>query len=230
MRHRALSLPATLAFAAALALAGCGTADDENAQNAAGNDTDPALTSALEDQILVDPALTQQSNANAVRSTEAPAQAPYPSPGGGNAAAAAQPKAGQPAAAGDQHARLANAARGGGGNSCVNAPFDYNPAWANRLSPAFPVYPGAKITEAAGNNQGDCRVRVVSFTTADPWQRVLDWYHTKAVRGGYSSEQQIRDGDRVLAGVNESDGGAFYLIVTPKQQGAEVALISNNGR
>ena len=230
MRHRAFLPPATLALAAAIALAGCGTGGDENAQNAAGNDTDPALTSALEDQILVDPALTQQSNANAVRTTESPSQAPYPAAGGGNEAAASAAKSSKAAAPKDQHAQLAAAARGGGGNSCSTAPFDYNPAWANRLSPAFPVYPGAKVTEAAGNNQGDCRVRVVSFTTSDPWQRVLDWYHTKAVRGGYSSEQQIRDGDRVLAGVNESDGGAFYLIVTPKPKGAEVALISNNGR
>jgi hypothetical protein len=40
----------------------------------------------------------------------------------------------------------------------------------------------------------------------------------------------LRDGDHVLAGANAKDNGAFYLIVTPKAKGSEVALIANNGR
>jgi hypothetical protein len=86
------------------------------------------------------------------------------------------------------------------------------------------------VTEAAANNQGGCSTRVVTFATADDWQRVLDWYHTKAVRAGYSSEHQLREGDHILAGSNEADKGAFYLIVTPRPKGSEVALIANNGR
>ena len=198
-------LPAALA--AALALAGCGGAED-NAQNAAANDADPALTSALEDQILVDPTLAQQSNANAVRTPDAPPQAQYPAEAGAQAAAAGMPSP-----------------------ACLDeARFHYDPAWAQRLAPAFSVYPGAKLVEAAGNNSDNCRTRIATFTTGDPFERVLDWYHTKAVRAGYSSEQQIRGEDRVLAGANEATGGAFYLIVTPKSPGAEVALITNSGR
>ena len=45
-----------------------------------GKDADPALTSTLEDQILVDPALAQQSNNNTVRPSETPTQAQYPLP------------------------------------------------------------------------------------------------------------------------------------------------------
>ena len=194
-------------LAAALALAACSRGAEE-AENAAANDADPALTSALEDQILVDPTLAQQSNANAVRTPDAPAQAQYPAAGGSGATAPV----------------------GVSSPACTeSARFDYNLAWAQRLAPAFPVYPGAKVTDAAGNDSDGCRTRVVTFTTQDPFERVLDWYHTRAVRAGYSSEQQIRGEDRVLGGAS-GEGGAFYLIVTPKPRGAEVALITNTGR
>lgn len=213
-----LRLPA---LAAALALAACGGGQSSENNLAALdnqlNAADPALTSALEDQIAVDPQLAQQSNQNAVRPPATPAQAQYPVAAGAGGA--------------DAQAQLAAAASGDGGVACPGGTkWDYNAAWAQRLPAVFPVYPGARVTEAAGANEGDCRKRVVTFTTGDPMQRVLDWYYTQAVRAAYSAEHQIRGADHVLAGTNESDGGAFYLIVTPKGSGAEVALITNKGR
>ena len=218
---------AQMVLPALLALGAC-TGGDEAGSGNQGNETDPALTSALEDQIAVDPQLSQQSNRNAVRPPETPTQAQYPA-GGPDMAAPQAIRAG--AESGAQHAQLSTAAAGGGGTACPGgAKFDYNPGWAGRLAPTFPVYPGGRVTEAAGSNQGDCRVRVVSFTTSDPYQRVLDYYHTQAVRAGYSSEHQLREADHVLAGTREGDGGAFYLIVTPTRGGADVALIANKGR
>jgi hypothetical protein len=216
------------ALAALLALAACNRGEDE--ANAAANlsDADPALTSALADQIAVDPQLSQQSNRNAVRPPETPPQAQYPATGATMRAPDAIPAS---AATGGQQARLDAAATGNGGVACPGgAKWDYNMAWAQRLSPTFPVYPGGRVTEAAGANQDDCRMRVVSFTSADPYQQVLDWYHTQAVRAGYSSEHQLRDGDHVLAGTNEAEGGAFYLIVTARPNGSDVSLIANKGR
>ena len=198
------------ALASALALSAC---SDDKPDNLAGlgNEADPALTSALNDQILVDPDLANQSNRNAVRPPATPLQASYP-----------------PAEKGDGAA--ASAAAAVQGNGCSDpAKFDYNNNWAGRLSPAFAVYPGGKVTEAAGNDKDGCRTRVASFAAADGWQRVLDWYHTRAVKAGYSSEHQVRDGDHILAGTSK-DGGAFYLIVTPKGVASEVSLITNNGR
>ena len=52
----------------------------------------------------------------------------------------------------------------------------------------------------------------------------------EAIRAGYSSEHQLRGDDHILGGANERTGGAFYLIVTPKGQGSDVAIIANNGR
>jgi hypothetical protein len=216
MIDRAIPLLRLTALTAALALAACNKSGSEGNLADLGNDADPAVTSALNDQILVDENLATQSNKNAARPAPTPAGAPYPVPDASPSAS------GKPSPA---PAALA------GAKGCSDARrFDYNMAWANKLAPNFPVYPGAKVLEAAANNQSGCSTRVVTFATADNWQRVLDWYHTRAVGAGYSSEHQLRDGDHILAGANESDNGAFYLIVTPKPSGSEVALIANNGR
>jgi hypothetical protein len=182
-----------------------------------GNQADPALTSALEDPILTDPALSQRSNRNAVRPADGPVQAQYP-PGG---------KAGRGSAAADH--REMQAVAHGEGTGC-GARLDYDRAWARRMPAAFPVFPGARITEAAGNDSGDCRMRVVTFTSDAPPQRVLDWYRQRAASAGYTADQERRDREQVLAGINQSDDGAYYLIVTPVARGgSDVALIANNG-
>jgi hypothetical protein len=218
MTDRAFPLLRLTALGAALALAACNRGGGEDNLAALGNDADPAVTSALNDQILVDSNLAGQSNRNAARPAPTPAGAPYPAPDSAPAAS-------------DGKGANAAAALSEGGKGCSDpSRFEYNAAWANRLPPNFPVYPGGRVTEAAANNRNGCSTRVVTFSTADDWQRVLDWYHTKAVRAGYSSEHQVRDGDHILAGGSEREKGAFYLIVTPKPKGSEVALIASMPR
>ena len=209
------------ALAGLLALAACGRGGDENNlaemdNSLIGNGADPALTSALEDQILVDPNLVQQTHPNSARPPETPVQAQYP--------------AGS-AAGGTGQAREAAAAGAGAGPptpSACGVPFVYGNEWANRLPSEFPPYPGGRVTEAAGSDRGDCRMRVVTFTTADPYNRVLEHYRSLADRAGFSVEQQARGGDQVLGGTRGE--AAYYLIVTPTQAGLDVALIVNNGR
>jgi len=230
MPIRASNIIRIAAVAAALSLAACGddNSDLANLDNEiVGNDADPALTSALEDQIMVDPALTQQSNRNAVRPPETPNQAQYPLPQG------AQQPAGRPAAvrgtgAGAQASAAAAAEPGDPGANGCGPDFDYNMRWARTLPAAFPVYPGSRITDAAGSDKAECRARVVTFTTADPAQRIIGYYANRAARAGYTAEHQRREGDHILAGTNGGEG-AYFLIVTPKSGGSEVALIANAG-
>ena len=213
MTDRAFPMLRLTALAAALALSGCNWFRGDDKANAA-NDSDPEIADALNGQILVDGNLDNQSNRNSGRNPAGPDNARYP--------------AADASGAGGGKGQDSAAALGKGCSDPAN--FDYNMSWAQKLAPNFPVYPGGRVTEAAANNRTSCRLRVVTFTTADDWHRILDWYHTRAVRAGYSSEHQLRDGDHVLAGANEKDNGAFFLIVTPKPKGSEVALIANNGR
>ena len=208
--------PATLikvtALAAALALGGCGPSDEAELaridNSIVGNDTDPALTSALEDQIMVDPALTQQSNSLAVRRPGGPVQAQYPT---------------SPEAQAEAMSDLAQ----GRGAACGSG-LDYNRGWAERLPAAFGIFPGGRLNEAAGSNEGDCRIRVVTYSAPAPAERILNWHQAMATRAGYSAEQMRREGEHILAGVNGE--AAYYLIVTPKGEASDVALIANNGR
>jgi hypothetical protein len=212
-RTIALLLP----LAAAAALAGCGRGDGGEGNNLAaldnqlvGNDVDPALTSALADQIAVDPQLANQSNRNAVKTPPTPTQAQYPAPAPG------------------QPATTPVAAPAGPGGCALDGPFQTAAGWADRLPPAFPVYPGGKVTDAAGYDRGACRMRAVTFTAAADWRHVVDWYGAQAARAGYSADQQLRGEDHVVAGTKGDD--AYYLIVTPKGAASEVALIANGGR
>jgi hypothetical protein len=228
MPNRAATLIRIAVIAGALSLGACRDSGSELANldnQIIGNDTDPALTSALEDQIMVDPALTQQSNRNAVRPPETPTQAQYPLPQGGQQAAR-RPATVRGAGGAPQAAAAGEVAEAG--SSGCGPDFDYNMQWARRLPPAFAVYPGSRITDAAGSDTAQCRVRVVTFTTADAAQRVLDHYAARAARAGYSAEHQRREGDHILAGTNAREG-AFYLIVTPTRAGSDVALIANSG-
>ena len=191
-------LPALLC--GAIALTGCKRGGDQANNLAAldkqlvANNADPAVTTALNDPILTDRNLSTQSNRNAVRSAGGPPQALYP-PDAGNAPAP----------------------------PCAAAALDTNPAWANRLPPEFPLYPGARVTEAAGTDAAPCRLRAVILATADPWDRVIGWYQAQATRAGYSAGRQARDGDQILAGTRGDQ--AFYLIATPKEGGSEISLI-----
>jgi hypothetical protein len=198
------------AIAGLLALAACNRGGENNLaevdNSLIGNGADPALTSALEDQILVDPNLVQQARPNTARPAETPVQAQYP-------AGSAGPSGGQ-----------ANADM----QSACGVPFTTGNSYAQRLPAQFPIYPGGRLTEAAGADRGDCHIRVVTFTTPDPAERVLGHYRSLATRAGFSVEQQNRGADKVLGGVNGE--AAYYLIVTPKTAGSDVSLIVNNGR
>lgn len=185
---------------AALTLAGCKRGPD-TANNLAAldnqlvaNNADPAVTSALNDPILTDRNLSTQSNRNAVRSAGGPAQALYP------------PDAGKAPAP-----------------PCAMAALDTSPDWAKRLPPELPLYPGAKVTEAAGTDAAPCRLRAVILATADSWDRVIGWYQAQAVHAGYDTGRQVRDGDHILAGTHGDQ--AFYLIATPRDGGSEISLI-----
>lgn len=202
-----------------LALAACGGSAENNELAAIDNEliangVDPALTTALQDQLSVDPTLAQQSNPNSARPPETPVQAQYP----------ADLNPGQD---GTQTRTAGGTAPPPSATACGRG-FDHGNEWASRMPREFPAYPGARLTEAAGNDHGGCRMRVISFTTTDAPPRVIERYRALVTGAGYSVEQQQRGDDQVLGGTRGES--AYYLIVTPQGMGADVSLIVNNGR
>lgn len=223
----ALAVP----LAIALLTTGCGKRGDVEALdreliNGADNQTDPALSSALEDQIMVDPALAQQANRHSVRPADAPVQAPIPpgvDPAGDDAPADAdRPTLGDLAQM--QGRRTAQAA------DCY-AELAYSHGWANRLPEGVPLFPDAAVSEAAGNDVPGCRTRVVSYASAAPVARLIRFYVAQSRRAGFASDYTRRNGDLVVAGDRARDGTAFYVTVTPRPSGgSDVDIVTNNGR
>ncbi len=232
--------PALLALL--LALAACSRSesqpqdidalDRELTEASRGNGTDPAIATALHDQIMVDPTLARQSNANAVK--------PPPRPDSG--AVPADPPLTDPVAtAGLRHAP----APAGACADCKTpaltlgalaarqhpacAAVSYSFGWANRLPAALPLYPGAQVREAAGTDAGGCALRFVSFASGAAPAKLIDWYFTRATIAGYSAEQRADGPTRLLGGTRGV--AAYVLYVSPRDGGGtDVDLIANDGR
>ena len=240
-----------------LALAGCGDTPNEAASPAPAAlatstaasvpAADPALTAALRDQIMVDPALVQQANADTIRPPTQPQSGAVP-PVDIAAAAQAQPAAlttspgetlrSAPAPTGNcrqcaiarQSLTLGALAEAQGGRvgQCA-ANVDYSAGWANRLPRGLPLYPDARVAEAAGADGQGCALRVVSFSSAAPMQRLLDWYYTKASGAGYSAEHHADGAEHVLAG-NRRGGGTFMATMRARTDGGtDVDLMADGG-
>jgi len=232
-----------LPFAIPLLLAGCGGAnapdnglDTLDAQLTQANATDPAVTAALQDQIMVDPTLTSQANGDAVRPPDRPYSAAAPAPGIATGSAApdeslqSAPTPGAcPSCKGGREAltlgELASVQRGGN-RQCATR-VGYSAGWANRLPVPFALHPDARVSEAAGTDADGCRLRVVSFTIAQPVGRMVDWYYTRATKGGYSAEHQA-DGDQHVLGGTRGNA-AYAVFLSPEGQGTSVDLIVDGG-
>lgn len=244
-------LMAAMAIAGALAACGKGAdSTDRNADlaaldrelapaNAASPAADPALRSALRDQIMVDPALTRQANADTIRPPTEPVSGGVPPE-----AVPAKPSAAEqdrvrpaPAATGNcaqcvaarQALTLGALAAQQGGRTGQCAPrIAYSAVWATRLPASVPLYPGARVAEAAGADGAGCALRVVSFASAAPMQRLLDWYYTRTSNAGFAAQHKADGAEHVLAGTKS--GAAFLLVMRARADGGtDVDLMADGG-
>lgn len=222
------------------ALAGCG--NDRAPGAAVDNEIDPAIASALDDAIMVDPDLVQQDRRFAVRGDGPRLQAPIPAGGTGGPALPgeggllrAPPPSNLPGKSGvtlaqlaeEQARRTPDASK----DRKCDRTFRHDMAWANRLPAAFPLYADAQLLEAAGNDDARCGMRLVSFTSRTRMQTLIDFYYTQAIRNGFNAEHQLIDGEHVLAGARTKDGAAYYLVFADAKDGTtSVDMIVNKGR
>lgn len=242
---------AIVGLLAALPLAACGSKTNDSSLAAldaqlTNNAVDPALKGALADQIVVDPNLVGQSNKNAVRPADQPANGALPvldgdadaaqaeaaRIAGGKLLAAPGPVDGE---AMDSDVTLGALARQqaqlGHGNANCAKKLEYANGWAERLPQPFTLYPGAALMEAAGAQRDGCTLRAASFTTPVPRQQVLDFYYTQAKRAGFNAEHRVMGGDHVLGGTRGQDGNAYFIVVADAPGGkTSVDIIADGGK
>ena len=243
---------AGLAMAAAAMLAGCGGPKPDAAKpvdtldaeltgtniTAPNANADPALTAALHDQIMVDPDLVQQANRNALRPPPRPVDGATPPV---DVAAQSGPAEHDtlrhaPAAHGTcrecavaRQALTLGALAGrqkGQVGTCSNS-ISYTANWSTRLPASVPLYPDARVTEAAGADGQGCALRIVSFTSSANPQRMLDWYYTKTSAAGFSAGHGEDADGEMLAG-SHPGGGAYLVSVRPHAGGgSDVDLMAD---
>lgn len=112
-------------------------------------------------------------------------------------------------------------------NGRCDAKLSYDKSWAERLPKGIRLYPKATLREAAGIDGGKCNLRVVNFQTAEPLQRVLNYYHTLAIRAGYSSDHRLNGNEHLLGGTK----GEMAYVVFARREGAvtDVDLVASGG-
>lgn len=239
-----------------MGLAACGSeqSSDEVAaldEKLVGKGGDPAMNAALQDKILVDPDLTDNANSNMVRSADQPLDGSTPPDSGYEGATASIEeldgaklmRAPKPRVVSGESCTDCAATRGETlearaiaqgvkrGKGTCEAKLQYGAGWASRMPPEFPIYPKGRVKEAAGVDGGICDIRAATFTTSAGRQAVVDYYYTRARRSGFSADYEIRDGDHMLGGTRDSDGGAYVITFTSLAGGGtQVDIVANNGR
>ncbi len=238
---------------AAMALSACGASQEEG-QSETPN-IDPATSSALEDELLVDPDLVESGNVNNALDPSGPNSGAQPSPTSadaeGSKAAAAESlgskgllSAPEPTIMSGEDClgcegnrtgvtlgARADIQAGKNGAGTCDAKLEYDAKWATRMPRAMKVYPRSVVKEAAGVDGGACNIRAVTFTTKVAIKDVVDYYYTRARNNKYSAEYQLRDGEHTLGGARESDDAAFVIFMRQLSNGlTEVDIVANKGR
>lgn len=230
----------TLAFCC-LALAACGTGDD-GARNA--DERDPLVAQAVNEPLMADPDLTNQNQGGAALTGGGPATAPIPPFKSSKdeidaARSAAQQIIGKAIPAAPEAESSAGTSRldtavsapaiakalGIGAPACADR-MDYSALWAARLPAPFEVYPRGHVGQAAGTDQGGCRLRVVGFVTPVAAEDVVALYYARAKAGGYPLRRTREGSDAVLQGAK---GAAAYAVaVRPRDDKlSEVTLVTS---
>lgn len=209
--------------AASLLLAGC-----DRSKEPAPAPSDPAMTGALGDDIMVDPEMAGQDGAAvsaddkaitlppADRSPEAIADARKKAAklAGGALKPAPRPRDGginvltETAATAAQVAKASKLAR----TDCTTK-LDFSNTWAAKLPADLPVYPRGAVQEAAGVARDGCAMIVVNYGTPVSPQDVISFYYSMAARAGYSAQYRTSAGQYAIGG---RKGDAAYVVYASK--------------
>ncbi|GAM04865.1 hypothetical protein [Novosphingobium sp. MBES04] len=220
---------------ASVLLAGCGTSEEPTSPA-----SDPAMSGALGEDIMVDPEMAGQAGAaleadegevslppadrspEAIRDARAKAEklvghpiqpAPEARQGGVNVLT-------ESAATAAQVAKATKLAK----TDCT-AKLAFSNTWAAKVPTALPVYPRGAVQEAAGVAGEGCAMIVVNYATPIGAGDVVAFYHAMADKAGYSAQVR-RTGTNYAIGGRKGDA-AYVVYAGPSGPGTtEVNLVT----
>ncbi len=209
-----------------LLLAACGNPEAELAVQP----DDPIMSRALGENMMIDPDLTGQNQANAAISDGSRDGSLPPLNATKEAIAAARSEAieqvgslaemrsvGEPSEAGDDAKRprpitmVARMESSGIIRAECTDKASYTAAWAARMPDVLPVYPRGAVQSAAGISDDGCNARAVNFRTPVSGADVLDFYFTKAAKAGFDTEFRQSGAEQVLHGAKGDTSFAIYV-------------------
>ena len=72
---------------------------------------------------------------------------------------------------------------------------------------------------------------MVSFTTATPIKKIVDYYYTRAKRSGYDAEYLLRGSEHVLGGSRPNKADAYVITLNKRSGGGTVVdIVASNPR
>lgn len=199
---------------------------------------DPASEQALNDNLMSDPDLVDRNEAAAAlsgtgndaipeidTSTRAieEARARAIELVGGTDKMKAAPAARKLAAGAPDTAAMVAAARSAvspDGANCADS-VEYSAQWAAKLPGAFPVYPRGNTLEAAGTDEGDCALRIVSFLSPVAVKDIFAFYASRASAAGFTVEHVLKGDADILS----AKRGNSALVVYARQLPSDVTQI-----
>ena len=225
----------------AAALAGCGVGADEAPPVA---EQDPAITQALNDQLMADPDLANQNEANAALTFSIDHSLPterWSDESVRRARAMAAEMVG-----GEQRLVLPESSVSAGGDAfsdgsaglgskisvlpntsgCASR-LNYSAIWAARMPEIFPVYPqGATQIAAGASDEQDCDIRATRFHSAAALDDIAAFYAARAKMRGFEVEY-FAAGDAALIKGQRGSGHYRVELRTLPDGLVEVDLITN---
>lgn len=202
-----------------LALAALSACSEERVEPAYADQLDPIVAQALSDQLMVDPDLVGQNEANAALisapdgsvPTEIATQAAIRA--AREAAGVILAKRGGPVALPEpqslaqvgeeaplellssQVARLASAAE------CLDT-ASYSAGWAARMPAELPIYPRSATVSALGSDEDGCALRAVRLHTPVPLDEVSAFYFAIATAGEFAPSYRASNGQHRIEGTS----------------------------
>lgn len=215
----------------------------EAAPEASLAERDPLAMQALNEQIMIDPDLSQQNEANAaltggtdhslpvvVATREAIDAAKLEAAELVGGSANLRPL-GPPAMIDEPLPEIARysvtelAKLSDASQACADS-ATFTASWAASMPKHFPIYPQGNTIEAAGNDAGPCRLRAVRFLSPVAAADVLAFYAASARKAGVDAEFARAGDTDVLKGGQGTKRFAVYVRARPSGI-SEVGLVTS---